>query len=95
MVYANTPHFVVDENNRLHSFCNANGKYHVMGVTLAAAASLKWWMENILKSDDYDGITGEIDYRNASSNVFFLPYLMGERTPHNDPMHEEPSWEWI
>jgi len=85
VVYANTPHFVVDENNRLHSFCNANGKYHVMGVTLAAAASLKWWMENILKSDDYDGITGEIDYRNASSNVFFLPYLMGERTPHNDP----------
>lgn len=85
VVFANTPRFVADENNRLHSFCNANGKYHVMGVTLAAAASLKWWIENIIKSHNYDDIIDEIDYDNADNDIFYLPYLMGERTPHNDP----------
>lgn len=85
VVFANSEEFVVDHFNRLHSFCNANGKYHVMGVTLAAAASLKWWVENINHSDDYEGITGEIKEADVNKNVYFLPYLMGERTPHNDP----------
>lgn len=85
VVFANTSRFIVDENNRLHSFCNANGKYHVMGVTLAAAASLKWWIEKINKSNNYDDIIGEIDYDKAENDIFYLPYLMGERTPHNDP----------
>ena len=85
VVFANSKEFVVDHFNRLHSFCNANGKYHVMGVTLAAAASLKWWVENINHSDDYEGITGEIKEADVNKNVYFLPYLMGERTPHNDP----------
>lgn len=85
VVFANSKKFVADHFNRLHSFCNANGKYHVMGVTLAAAASLKWWVENINHSDDYEGIIGEIKEADVSKNVYFLPYLMGERTPHNDP----------
>lgn len=85
VVYANTEEFVKDENNRLHSFCNANGKYHIMGVTLAAAASLKWWVENINVSSNYDELLNEIDESHLDDDIFFLPYLMGERTPHNNP----------
>lgn len=85
VVFANTDAFRVDNENRLHSFCNANGKFHVMGVTLAAAASLKWWIEDINCSKDYDMFTGEAEDASIEKDVYFLPYLMGERTPHNDP----------
>jgi len=68
----------------LHSFCSATGKYHMMGVTLAAAGSNKWWVEDILNGTDYvkeqAGIGGL-----GNNRVFFLPYLNGERTPKNDP----------
>ncbi len=84
VVFANTDEFLMDDNNRLHSFCNANGKYHVMGVTLAAAASLKWWVENINNSTDYDGLLDEVKESQIDEKIYFLPYLMGERTPHND-----------
>ncbi|WP_313755589.1 xylulokinase [Tissierella sp.] len=84
VVFANSENFVVDDNNRLHSFCNANGKYHVMGVTLAAAASLKWWVENINKSN-FNDLLDEAKEAEIDNNIFFLPYLIGERTPHNDP----------
>lgn len=85
VVFANSNEFAVDKANRLHSFCNASSSYHVMGVTLAAAASLKWWVENINKSKNYDSIINEIKDSDLDNQVFFLPYLMGERTPHNDP----------
>ena len=84
VVFANSEDFVVDNNNRLHSFCNANGKYHVMGVTLAAAASLKWWVENVNESN-FDSLLDEAKNVKIDNNIFFLPYLIGERTPHNDP----------
>ncbi len=85
VVFASTDRFFVDEKNSLHSFCHANGKYHQMGVTLAAAASLKWWVEEVNKSDDFDGLLNEAEEAQIDDQVFFLPYLMGERTPHNDP----------
>lgn len=86
VVYANTEKFLIDKSNRLHSFCNANGKYHVMGVTLSAAGSLNWWVKNINKSEDFNGLLEEVKKTNNKNNsIFFLPYLMGERTPHNDP----------
>lgn len=84
VVFANSEKFVLDQDNRLHSFCNANGKFHVMGVTLAAAASLKWWVENISKSN-FDSLLDEIRDLEVDNEIIFLPYLMGERTPHNDP----------
>ncbi|CAK7045554.1 xylulokinase [Tissierella sp.] len=84
VVFANSEDFVVDNNSRLHSFCNANGKYHVMGVTLAAAASLKWWVENVNESN-FDSLLDEAKNVKIDNNIFFLPYLIGERTPHNDP----------
>lgn len=85
VVFTATDKFFVDENNSLHSFCHANGKYHLMGVTLTAAASLKWWIENVNKCADYDEILSEAASAPIDDELFFLPYLMGERTPHNDP----------
>ncbi|MGF7011187.1 xylulokinase [Lachnospiraceae bacterium PF1-22] len=76
--------FGVDENNALHSFAHANGGYHLMGVMLSAASCNKWWMEEILKSKDFAGEQAEIGEL-GENNVYFLPYLMGERSPHNDP----------
>ncbi len=85
VVFAATDNFFADANNSLHSFCHANGKYHQMGVTLAAAASLKWWVEEVNKSGDFDGLLKEAEEAPIADSVFYLPYLMGERTPHNDP----------
>ncbi|WP_353095990.1 xylulokinase [Tissierella praeacuta] len=84
VVFANSSKFIIDDNKRLHSFCNANGKYHIMGVTLAAAASLKWWVENISKLN-FDSLLEEAKNAEIDNHIFFLPYLIGERTPHNDP----------
>ena len=76
--------FSVDENNSLHSFCHATGKYHLMGCILSAASCNKWWMENILESDDYAGEQKGLYDLIRENEVYFLPYLMGERSPHND-----------
>jgi len=55
-----------------------------MGVVLSAASCNKWWMEEILKTKDFAG--EQKDIHNLGRNrVYFLPYLMGERSPHNDP----------
>lgn len=72
------------EDNALHVFAHADGKYHFMGVTLAAAASNEWWMKNILETKDYS--EEQAGYTKlGDNNVYYLPYLMGERTPYNDP----------
>lgn len=86
VVFASLNHFKADENLVLHSFCHANGKYHFMGVMLSAANSLKWWSENVHNGTDIDLLLqeAEIEYTNHSK-IIFLPYLMGERTPHSNP----------
>lgn len=77
--------FGVDQNNALHSFAHADGKYHLMGCMLSAASCNKWWMEEILQTTAFakeqEAVTDEMLGRN---HVYFLPYLMGERSPHND-----------
>lgn len=76
--------FGVDSFNALHSFAHADGNYHLMGCMLSAASCNKWWMEEILKTRDF--IKEQENIVNLGENkVFFLPYLMGERSPHNDP----------
>ncbi|XME03153.1 xylulokinase [Lachnospiraceae bacterium C1.1] len=75
--------FKMDSNNALHSFDHADGHYHLMGCMLSAASCKKWWFEDILKTDDYAGEEKRID-KLGENNIFFLPYLMGERSPHND-----------
>lgn len=78
--------FRMDEKNATHAFCHAAGNYHLMGCMLSAASCLKWWTEDICKTTDYEGLQAEIKREKLGKNhVFFLPYLMGERAPHNDP----------
>ena len=83
-VFISSKNFGVDNFNALHSFAHADGNYHLMGCMLSAASCNKWWMEEILKTKDFAKEQSNID--NLGENkVFFLPYLMGERSPHNDP----------
>lgn len=76
--------FSVDDRNALHSFAHANGKWHLMGCILSAASANKWWLEDILKTNDYSGAVKGAENMLGKNDVFFLPYLMGERSPHND-----------
>ena len=76
--------FRVDDNNALHSFVHADGGYHLMGCMLSAASCNKWWMDEIIKTKEYAKEQEGID-KLGENEVFFLPYLMGERSPHNDP----------
>ena len=83
-VFISSEKFGVDKYNALHAFAHADGHYHLMGCMLSAASCNKWWMEEILKTEDFAGEQKEI--RELGENhVFFLPYLMGERSPHNNP----------
>lgn len=87
VVFASCDDYQVDDENRLHSFCHASGKYHQMGVMLSAAQSLKWWVEEVNKGKgkDFDLMLEEAENSKVGSNgIVFLPYLMGERTPHSD-----------
>lgn len=85
VVFSSTDEYRADKNYRLHSFCDANGKYHQMGVMLSAAGAFKWWVEDVNESKDY-GYYNEIAEKIevGSKGLFFMPYLIGERTPHND-----------
>lgn len=74
--------FSVDEKNALHAFAHANGKWHLMGCILSAASANKWWLEDILMTKDYEGAVKDVPL--GESPIYFLPYLMGERSPHND-----------
>ena len=84
-VFISSDTFGVDSFNALHSFAHANGKYHLMGCMLSAASCNKWLCDEILKTKDYAGEQKDItDDKLGRNNVFFLPYLMGERSPIND-----------
>jgi len=86
----------LDPLGRIHTFCHSvPGKWHVMGVTQGAGLSLRWFRENFgageswyaqqLGADPYDFIVKEAeDVSPGSKGLLFLPYLMGERTPHLD-----------
>ena len=83
-IFISSREFGVDPNNALHAFAHADGHYHLMGCMLSAASCNKWWMEDILNTKDYAGEQEKIG-KLGENHVFFLPYLMGERSPHNDP----------
>ena len=84
-IFISSKEFRVDDNNALHSFDHADGGYHLMGCMLSAASCNKWWMEEILKTEDFAKEQENI-VKLGENQVFYLPYLMGERSPHNDPM---------
>ena len=97
VVYAHTKEMAIDPKGRVHTFCCAvPGEWHVMGVTQGAGLSLKWFRDNFCQDiideakekgiDPYD-ITNVLAEESGISarRLLFLPYLMGERTPHLDP----------
>lgn len=84
-IFISSDTFGVDSNNALHSFCHADGGYHLMGCMLSAASCNKWFCDEVLKTDDYAAQQKYItDDMLGKNNVYFLPYLMGERSPIND-----------
>lgn len=83
-IFISSKTFGVDQYNALHSFAHADGNYHLMGCMLSAASCNKWWMDTIIGTKDYEKEQEAIENL-GENHVFFLPYLMGERSPHNDP----------
>ncbi len=83
-IFMSSDSFAVDSNNALHSFDHADGHFHLMGCMLSAASCNKWWMDEILKTKDYADEQKGIE-KLGENHVFFLPYLMGERSPWNNP----------
>ena len=84
-VFISSKNFGVDRHNALHAFAHADGGYHLMGCMLCAASCNKWLMEEIYKTSDYSAEQAPItEDRLGENHVFFLPYLMGERSPIND-----------
>ena len=84
-LFISSKRFGVDPNNALHAFAHADGGWHLMGCMLSAASCNKWLCEEILKTTDYAGEQVDItDDKLGCNRVFFLPYLMGERSPIND-----------
>jgi xylulokinase len=86
VVFAHTASPAYDTAGRVHTFCHAvPGAWHVMGVTQGAGLSLQWFRNNLASGVEYDALTAEAATAPAGSQgLYWLPYLMGERTPHLD-----------
>ena len=86
VLFAHTDAFSPDPQGRLHAFCHAvPGRYHLMGVTLAAGGALRWWRD-LVGETDYEKLTERAATAPpGSEGLVFLPYLTGERSPHLDP----------
>ena len=84
-LFISSKQFAVDPNNALHAFAHADGGWHLMGCMLSAASCNKWLCEEILHTTDYAAEQTDITAdRLGNNHVYFLPYLMGERSPIND-----------
>ena len=84
-IFISSDRFGVDPNNALHAFAHADGAWHLMGCMLSAASCNKWLCEEILKTSDFAAEQVDItDDKLGRNPVYFLPYLMGERSPIND-----------
>ncbi len=84
-IFISADKFGVDPNNALHAFAHADGGWHLMGCMLSAASCNKWLCDEILKTKDYAAEQVDITPDKLGRNhTYFLPYLMGERSPIND-----------
>src|SRR5436309_4657405 len=86
VVFAHMEKVAYDLAGRVHTFCHAvRNKWHVMGVTQGAGLSLQWFRNRLAPGMEYDALTAEAATAPAGSQgLFWLPYLMGERSPHLD-----------
>jgi xylulokinase len=81
-----------DRSGAAHTFCHANGGWHAMGVMLSCAGALRWYRDTVQPGAAYDAISSEAATAPLGCDgLTFLPYLSGERTPHNDP-HARGAW---
>ena len=83
-LFVSSAEYKEDKVNALHSFCHADGGWHLMGCILSAASCNGWWSDRILRTSDYAAEQAGLDESLGKNDVFFLPYLLGERSPHND-----------
>jgi len=88
VVFASTNQPFVEPEGRLHAFCHAvPGRWHLMGVMLSAAGSLRWYRDTLASAADYDALLAPAaEVPPGGEGLLFLPYLTGERTPHPDPL---------
>lgn len=87
VVFAHTDKLCIDPQGRVHTFCCAvPGAWHVMGVTQAACLSLKWFRDTFCTDESYAALDKAAEkIPIGCDKLLYLPYLMGERTPHLDP----------
>lgn len=83
-LFVSSEKYKEDMVNALHSFCHADGGWHLMGCILSAASCNAWWSDKILQTEDYAREQAGLEEFLGKNGVYFLPYLMGERSPHND-----------
>ena len=83
-LFVSAAQYKEDKVNALHSFCHADGGWHLMGCILSAASCNAWWSDRILNTTDYAAEQNGLEALLGRNDVFLLPYLMGERSPHND-----------
>ncbi|MBN2051610.1 MAG: xylulokinase [Spirochaetales bacterium] len=83
-VFISSDEYVKVDNNAIHSFAHANGRFHLLGCMLSAASCNKWWIEEILNVQDYNRELSLDRGKLGKNDVLFAPYLSGERCPHND-----------
>ncbi len=88
VVFATVNQPFVEPEGRLHAFCHAvPGRWHLMGVMLSAAGSLRWYRDTLAPDVSYDDLLAPVEsIEPGSEGLIFLPYLTGERTPHPDPL---------
>ena len=88
VVFATTDGPAIEPEGRLHAFCHSvPGKWHLMGVMLSAAGSLRWHRDTFKPDLDWDTLLEPVtEIKPGSEGLFFLPYLTGERTPYPDPL---------
>lgn len=83
-LFVSATEYKEDKANALHSFCHADGGWHLMGCILSAASCNAWWSDKILETNNYAKEQEGLEEYLGKNDVYFLPYLMGERSPHND-----------
>jgi xylulokinase len=88
VVFASTDQPFIEPEGRLHAFCHAvPGRWHLMGVMLSAAGSLRWYRDTLAPGQDFDTLLAPaVSVPAGSEGLLFLPYLTGERTPYPDPL---------
>ena len=88
VVFATTGGAFIEPEGRLHAFCHSvPGRWHLMGVMLSAAGSLRWYRDTFAAGRSYDDLLAPASQIPVGSDgLLFLPYLTGERTPHPDPL---------